>query len=285
MKILVCGGDERSAYLCRALCEAGHEVAALCLENAALPPECRLVNAPERAQVVILPVPACRDTQGELLNAPLGVSPCPTADILDAAGEGALVIGGRLDERITRAAHERGQRVRDYMLMPEFTAKNAAVTAEGAVCRLMDASDAALCDERVLVIGWGRIGKLLMQKLAALGASVCLMSSHADSRAMAQALGYPALAPKSGRELLQGFDAVINTAPAPVISELCAFREGCRIFELASAPGGIDAHEALAAGLKYTALPALPGKYAPRSAARAVFCAVTEILKESGEND
>ena len=241
MKILVCGGDERSAHLCRLLCEAGHEVAALRLENAALPPECRRLAASERAQVVILPVPACRDTQGELLNAPLGVSPCPIADILDAAGEGALIIGARLDEKILRASREREQRVRDYMLMPEFTAKNAVITAEGTINRLMDASDTALCDERVLVIGWGRIGKLLMQKLAALGASVCLMSSHADSRSMARALGYPALAPSCGSEMLQGFDAVINTAPAPVIPELCAFREGCRVFELASAPGGIDA--------------------------------------------
>ncbi len=281
MKIIVCGGDERSVRLIGHLLKAGHKVSALCLEKAALLDGCRTAEEPETADAVILPVPAAGESG--LLNAPLGSTPCRIEYILDRAGDGAFIIGGRLSAQIVRAAKERGQSVHDYMLMPEFTAKNAAITAEGAISRLMDSSEGALCDKRILVVGWGRIGKLLLKKLGALCPSVYLMSANPEARALASELGFPSLAPNCGAGILHGFDAVINTAPAPVIPELCALKESCRLFELASAPGGIDVQEAGRAGLKCTVLRALPGKYAPESAALAVFRAVEEILKERGE--
>lgn len=277
MNILVCGGDERSVILARLLQRGGHEVLCFCLDKAELPDGCRGVSSPVEAEVVILPVPA-EDAHG-LLTAPLGTQSCRIEHILDCAGNGAMLIGGGISARIKTAAEQRGIKAYDCMRCPEFTVKNAAVTAEGAVSELMGKTKTALCDMRVLVVGWGRIGKLLINKLSALCPAVCLMSANSEARALASELGCKAVAPDCPPELLCGFDAVINTAPAQVIPDLRAFKDSCILLELASAPGGIDKKAAGELGLELAVLRGLPGRYAPESAAQAMLAAVSDILK------
>ena len=253
MKILICGGDGRSVLLAGMLKDDGHEVLCFCMDKAQLPNGVSAVSSPEQADAVILPVPA--ENAHGLLNAPLGSQPCRIEHILDCADCGAVIIGGKISAQIKASAAERGQRCRDYMRCPEFTVKNAAITAEGAVSELMRRARSALCP------------------------AVYLMSVNTESRALAAELGCCALPPDCPREILHGFDAVINTAPAQVIPDLTAFRDSCILLELASAPGGIDPVEAADAGLDLTVLRALPGRYAPESAAQAMHSAVSDILK------
>lgn len=190
-----------------------------------------------------------------------------------------MLIGGGISARIKTAAEQRGIKAYDCMRCPEFTVKNAAVTAEGAVSELMGKTKTALCDMRVLIVGWGRIGKLLINKLSALCPAVCLMSANSEARALASELGCKAITPDCPPELLCGFDAVINTAPAQVIPDLRAFKDSCILLELASAPGGIDKKAAGELGLELAVLRGLPGRYAPESAAQAMLAAVSDILK------
>lgn len=280
MKILICGGDERFVILAGMLQAAGHGVCCLDMDKAALPPGVRRVSEPEKADAAIFPLPA-EKAQG-MLNAPFAAEPRSALKLLEELGETPLILGGRMSAKFRETAQWHGQRVFDCMQRPEFTAGNAAVTAEGAVSRLMEVSDKALQDMRVLVIGWGRIGKLLLQKLRGLNAAACLMSRNPEARSLAAAMGYEALAPDCGSALMSSFDAVINTAPAQVLGELSALRDGCILLELASAPGGLDPQAAQDGGMRYISAPGLPGKYAPVSAARLIYGAVTNIFKECG---
>ena len=59
-----------------------------------------------------------------------------------------------------------------YWSDPIFALENAALTAEGAAELIMRRTDRALPGLQVLVVGFGRIGSMLADKLAALGASV-----------------------------------------------------------------------------------------------------------------
>lgn len=263
MKILICGGDERSVLLAGMLKDDGHEVLCFCMDKAQLPDGVRAVSSPEQADAVILPVPA--ENAHGLLNAPLGSQPCRIEHILDCAGCGAVIIGGRISAQIKTSAAERGQRCFDYMKCPNFTVKNAAITAEGAVSELMRRARSALCDMRILVVGWGRIGKLLIHKLSALCPAVYLMSVNTEARALAAELGCPSLPPDCPREIMQSFDAVINTAPAQVIPDLTAFRDSCILLELASAPGGIDPAEAPMPGLTLPFCARCPADTHPRA--------------------
>ena len=79
-----------------------------------------------------------------------------------------------------------------------------------------------------------------------------------------------------------GFDFIVNTVPARVLSDgaLCAAAEDALLLELASAPGGFDRSLADNIGLRAIAAPGLPGRCAPRRAAELMREAICASLEE-----
>lgn len=157
----------------------------------------------------------------------------------------------------------------DYRKCADFVCGNAELTAEGAIWLLMENSREALSGKSALVLGFGRIGKLLSQKLAALNVKVSVMSKTAESLALAKAMGYGAVSPDAA---LSSFDFIINTAPEKIAESFDSAKEGCLLLELASAPGGFGEVPHINGG-------GLPGRYAPLSAAELIKNAVEDYLK------
>lgn len=277
MRILVCGGDERFVHLMKLLCEDGHEVLSYAAEKAELPQSVQRVSEVAAADITLLPVPAESGGFGAL-NAPFALKQQSASALVGTLPKNTVLIGGRLTPSI-KARADGISEMYDIMHRPEFVVGNAAITAEAAVNLLMNASEKAVCDMKVLVIGWGRIGKLVSKKLHALGADTVVLSQNPEARALAQAVGHTTCGVLP-IEVRRGFDAVINTAPAQVLDSLEGFRASCMMLELASAPGGINMAEAQLRGLNYTAAPGLPGRYAPESAARLIHSTLQSIIKE-----
>lgn len=283
MKFAVIGGDRRAALLAGMLAREGERVQSFALERAALPAEIpraeSLQAALYGADAALLPLPAER---GGLLNAPYALLPCPMEELQESLWPGQLVFGGLFSEGFRRFAAARELTLIDWMRRPGFVTGNAALTAEGALGLLLQESERCLCGSRVLVSGFGRIGRLLSPKLAALGARVTVAARREESRMEAEALGLSA-APFEA--LPGGFDFVVNTAPARVLDEgfLCCLGEGALLLELASAPGGFDRNLAENLGLKCLAAPGLPGRSAPESAARLLLREIRKAMKEERE--
>lgn len=273
MKYIVAGGDGRFVRLSELLADEGNEVMSFAAENAALTERIKRIKSFTACDCVLLPLPAER---GGKLNAPFSVSEHGIEDILTALPRGSTVLGGKLGAGLYKTAEEMGHRLFDYLSVPEFNMGNAAITAEAAVWRLSELLDKTLYDSRVLVVGYGRIGKLLSNKLKSLGCDVRIMSRSREAAALSGALGVPRV---RADEKLSGFDAVVNTAPAPFAGELSSLKRGCAVLELASGSGGFDELEARRAGLRYTNAPSLPGKYAPESAAKLLSETVSVILR------
>ena len=154
-----------------------------------------------------------------------------------------------------------------YWADPVYVIENAALTAEGAVWLAMRRSDRALAGQSALVVGCGRIGRLLADKLAALGMRVTVAARDPSARAEAAARGHNSV---DINNMPDSFDIVLNTVPAPVLAgdhgaSLC--------IDLAGAPGGwSDDTPALKA-------PGLPGIYAPRSGADVMANAVYRAME------
>lgn len=277
MNFLIIGGDERLVCLAKMLVDAGHGVRCFALEKAKLPEGAKMSKKVESADCVVLPLPAEGRISGTL-NAPFAEKTHDLSEILSKLAPGTLVCGGKISPKLRNAgAH---LRLRDVMTRPEFTVGNANVTAEGAVSLLTENLSSTIFDTNVLVVGYGRIGRLLAHKLKGLDAKTTVMSKNVESRALAEGMGLHAMKP-TDTALYAAFDAVINTAPAAVIPTLEGFKKSCLMLELASAPG-IDKADAERMGLRYLAAPGLPGRYAPESAARLVFNAVMSIIREEG---
>ena len=278
MKFALLGGDDRCVRLCRLLRADGHAVAAFALEKAL--PDCvaSAADAIKGADCVLLPLPA---EKGGALNAPFSGGAFTFPELLRTAPAGTPVLAGMAGNALRAACEERGLPLYDYGRREDFALLNADLTAEGALSILLDASPRALRGKRVLIAGYGRVGRRLARKLLPLGAAVTVAARSASARTEAALDGCGAVtiadAPRGA-----GYDAVVNTIPAAVFGaeELAAFG-GASLIELASPPYGFDRAAAEEMGKRVLPASGLPGKCAPESAAEAVKATVYAIISES----
>ena len=286
MRFAVIGGDKRTEHLAAQLLRDGHRLRSFALERAVLPPEISrescLQSCVYGADCVLLPLPAER---GGRLHAPLSAEELGMPALIEALWPGQLLIGGALREETVTAALRGGLRVADLLRQPALAVGNAALTAEGAIGCLIEHSERALWGGRALVLGWGRIGRILALRLSALGAQVTVAARSARDRAMAEALGCAAADYAGLDGILGDFDFIVNTVPARVLTEgmLCLIRPDALLLELASPPGGFDRTLAQNIGLHALAAPGLPGETAPEAAALLLRQAVYAAIEETEE--
>ena len=258
----VIGGDLRQRCLLRQLRGLGFPAAAYRVPDTEdSTPD--LSGCLQGANVLILPMPAG------------GSVPLP--DILDAAEPYAIVCGGMLGpaEALLRT---RGFSFYDYAQDEALLLQNAELTAEAALPPLLERLSCPLVGSRILICGFGRIGKLLARKLKALGADVTVSARKAQDLELARILGYRRVRTGDWANALTQYDGIINTVPAPMIgpAQLQFIRRGCALLELASLPGGFCTEAQALPG--YCAARGLPGKYAPEAAAAIIRGAIFREL-------
>ena len=274
MIFAVFGGDDRSLRLIRLLRGDGHTVRHFGLERMLAGGETSAAAAAEGADCVILPLPAEKDGY---LNAPYAAEMLAADEALRAVRPGTPVCAGKAGSAVKNACAQFSLPLHDYFLLESFTQRNAALTAQGTLALM--AQRHTLLGSRVLVSGFGRIGKRLAKLLTAAGAQITVAARSEKARAEAAALGCRIVPIESAAA--RGYEFVVNTVPSVIFgaAEIAAFGNAVLI-ELASPPYGFDLAAAKAAGREVTVASGLPGKYAPEAAAAAVKDAIYEILEE-----
>ena len=156
---------------------------------------------------------------------------------------------------------------------------NAAATAEGAIQVAMERLDRTLLGQECLVLGFGRIGKLLSYRLHGLGARVTATARKAEDLAWIRACGWDALDTRCMDGELKRFGVVFNTIPSRILDEtlLEQLPANCLCVDLASVQG-IDGAEAERLGKMYIWARSLPGKLVPLTAAAAIRDAIYYII-------
>lgn len=251
-------------------------------------------DARQRAAAQALAAAGCTVTGAEgagnaeviLLPMPMGADQADLARILRAARPGAVALGGRVSAPVQQAAQEAHVELIDYFLRPELACLNAVPTAEGCLYLLMQLRERTIWESPVLVLGYGRIGRAVARRLALLGARVTVAARSPEQRASARCGGCRAVPLDQLPRTLPGFDAVVNTIPAMVLSEaeLACLPKGAVVVDLASRPGGTDFAAARRLGIVAEHALSLPAKCAPQTAGELVAQTVLAILQERGEH-
>lgn len=277
-KIAVIGGDRRTVRLAELL-SSRFDVYGYMLcgsaEGVRACSEIREVTANARA--VILPLPATKDGKNVFCAEK---STCALSNIISSAELGAHIIGGLTDS--LSAECERAGLVPYSLLNDEaLLIKNALLTAEGMLEYLLKLPH-SIFSSSVLILGYGRVAQAASRVLRALGARVYVSARKSEQRALAECEGATALPLKALKESVpREICAVINTVPAPILSEdiLRALPKGTKIIELASVPC-CDGQAAARLGIEFILAPALPGRCSPDSAADIIFKSVTDRFGE-----
>ena len=254
-RFAVVGSDARQAAAGRALARAGYTVGG--------------VQQLPQADCILLPLPL------EQANLPL-------AQLLGAAKPGALALGGKVTDRARTVARAAGVELVDYFAREELTIRNAIPTAEGCIGILMAERTRTLWNSAILLTGFGPVGQALGVRLAALGAQVTVAARRPAQRALAESFGLRAVDLARLEQTAPAFDTVVNTIPAPVLTEavLAALRPGSLVVDLASKPGGTDFAAARRLGHRAIHALSLPTACAPETAGEALARTVCEILAE-----
>ncbi len=278
--IWVAGGDPRQAALAALLADDGHSVHTYALERGAGTKCEPSLDGADRADCVVLPLPAA-GADGKL-NTPLSADSHELPEVLDALRPGQLVCAGMAGEGLKRMAEERDLVLRDYFAREELAVLNAIPTAEGAIQIAMEELPITLHDARVLVVGCGRLGKALAPRLRALGARVWVSARRYEQRAAAESMGLGSEGVDHLPDWLCSYDLVFNTVPARIlgVEELAALKEGALVIDLASRPGGVDMDAAAALGVRVIWALSLPGKVAPVTSGRYIKDTIYHIMEE-----
>ena len=275
MKIAVIGGDKRMLFAARAFADLGHEVYLAGFDHLVSLCEIRVCTVEEAVQnsdIVVLPVRPAADGN---LNAPFSALKINLSALAELTGERAVFSG--CAERI--APYFCGA-VYDYTAREDFAFYNAELTAEAAVGLMISEYEGSVSGTEVLVTGYGRIGKLLSAQLSAMGAKVTAAARKPSDRMLAMENG---LAAVDYPEIDYGrYRVIYNTVPAPVLGEgaVDSMREDVFIFDLASAPGGVDDRRVEERGLSCIHALSLPGKTSPLAAGIIIRDTILKILSE-----
>lgn len=226
-----------------------------------------LVHLPEtalaNADAVILPLPYTLG--GGLLNAPYSEKRIPLDDIFRLSEGAKVICGGMLPEE--------DERYFDFYDEPMML-RNADVTAEAALLLAGESIGGCLNGARMVIVGYGRIGKRLAAKARALGCRVTVAARKESDHALIWMCGHEAVSFPALPDALSRADIVCNTVPAEIFTEnmLARLPDSVPLIDLANS----------IAGSRVIRASGLPGKYAPEAAGKILADSVRRILKKEG---
>lgn len=285
--ILVAGGDLRYGYTARALAGA-FDVCAVGFTRQILPfDEVKLAGSAAdglpMCDVLVLPMPVSDD--GVLVNAPYSRRNLPLAGFIPLMKPGGIVLGGKFG-KAKELFREAGIETADYLDREELSTRNAVPTAEGAIQIMLEEMPRTLFGSKVLVLGFGRIGKRMADMLHKLGAEVTVAAREVSDRAGAEMLGCRSIRYAELPDRAGAFDVICNTVPAKVVTAdvLEAMQPETLVLDLASKPGGVDLEAAQTLGRRVVWALSLPGKTAPVTAGEIIAKTITHMLEERGKS-
>ncbi len=233
----------------------------------------------DNAQVVIGPIPFSKD--GVNIYAPYAEKEIKIDQVIQKI-KNKILIAGSIPKDIYDKAKNKNIKVIDIMQDEKLAILNCISTAEGAIEIAIRETDSIIHGSNTLILGFGRIGKVLSKKLQGLSCKVTCAARKKEDFAWIKAYGYNLININEMGKNLSKYDIIFNTVPKLILNNerLEHIRPECLLIDLASSPGGIDKEAANSKNIKVINALALPGKVAPLTTARFIKEAIYENLEK-----
>ena len=286
MKFAIIGGDLRTIKLAVMLAKEQNQVYVYGLEKAEELKNIKNITQCEsikktiqEVEIVIGPIPF--SSNGKTINMPFSDKEISIREMMHVINAKVLIAGGIAPE-VYEMANDEYIEIIDIMKREELAVLNTIATAEGTIQVAIENTNKIIHGSEILILGFGRIGKVLARKLAGLSAKVTCAARKDEDLAWIQAYGHKATNINSLGENLKLYDIIINTVPHIILNEerLKYIKKDCLLIDLASNPGGIDKKAVKDNKLKFVWALSLPGKVAPITTAEFIKDTIYYIIKE-----
>lgn len=237
-----------------------------------------LVNSSE---IIIGPVPMTNDSEN--LSAPFSENKIPIESLIkEMSNKNKTFIAGKISEKTITKLEESNIKHIDLLKREELVVLNTIATAEGTIQIAMENTTRTIHGSNILIMGFGRVGKVLAKMLDGIGAKVSCEARKNSDIAWIKAYGYNPIHLSELENELGNYDIIINTIPFQILDEnrLKYVKKECTILDLSSNPGGVDRAAARNLGLKAIWALSLPGRVAPMTSAEFIKETLYHILKE-----
>jgi len=285
-RVAVIGGDLRIVKLVEMLSKDNFEINTYAMEKAESiskienVKQCESIEeAVQDVDVVIGPIPL--SSNNVEINTPFSDNTV-TLEELSKKVEEKILIAGNIKSEFYSLKQNEKINIIDLLDREELVVLNTISTAEGAIQIAMEETPRTIHGSKVLVLGFGRVGKILANMLKGIGADVYCEARKNVDLAWIKAYGYNPVRLNELEGCLNQFDIIINTIPSIVLDEenLKLLNQECLIIDLASNPGGVDRTAAKKLGIKTIWALSLPGKVAPLTSAEFIKDTMYNIFKE-----
>lgn len=273
--VLLIGGDLRQRYLAEDIEKTGTNTSVYFENNKDLS---SLEEKIKNSDIIVCPVPFTKDKKN------IFSTQCSTdldiEDFLNYINSKHTVFGGNIPQNIKTNFKEKGVNYVDFMNIEEVSIKNAIATAEGTIAEAIRHSSINIHNSKCLVLGYGRCGKVIAQKLKALDAHVTIADRSEEKLANGFSFGLETADIYNLEGTIDNFDFIFNTVPKLLIKKniIDLMKKDVVIIDISSAPGGVDFEYCKALGINANLCLGLPGKYSPKTSADILFGAIKKYL-------
>jgi dipicolinate synthase subunit A len=283
-RYLIVGGDDRLAELASIFKTKGANISTYGMDMKEIK---NVVNyssldtALENSDIIICPVPFSKEIHK--INSKYSSADIKIEDLFKKLGKGKRLLLGAINNNSKNLAKEYGIEYEDYYEDESYQILNTIPTAEGALSIIISETRETVFGAKILVLGYGRVGKLVSEYLKALGSEVYVEARRDSDLTWIVTRGMNAVPNDKLSQYLGDMNVIVNTVPAMMLdcSMLDLIDENAFILDLASAPGGVDYTYAAGRGIKTLHALGIPGKVACKSAAIYIYDAIQKALSNS----
>ncbi len=286
--VSIIGGDLRIVNLIELLAKDDFLVYTYGLENSEDLIECEnvkkcasITELVGSSEIIIGPQPMMNDQEN--ISAPFAEEKIPIDELIsEMSNKNKIFLAGKISESVEEKLKEGNIKSIDLLKREELVVLNTIATAEGTIQLAMENTQKTIHGSNILIMGFGRVGKVLAKMLDGIGAKVSCEARKNSDIAWIKAYGYNPIHLSELDTVLGDYDIIINTIPFQILDEnrLKYVKKECTILDLSSTPGGVDRNAARRMGLKLIWALSLPGKVAPMTSAEFIKETLHHILKE-----
>lgn len=272
-RILILGGDERLAELVMLLKEKGYMVSTYGqerLQEKDIKEYEALEEAIENNDIIIGPIPF---NFGDRINMKLSDKSVFTETFISLLKPEKTLFLGSPDLNFIDLAQKMNIEYFDYNKDECFQISNAAITAEGTIAIMINERKRTIYSSNILVLGYGRLGKMLSEYLKVFNPNLYVAARKNTDITWINQKGHKGIKINEIDRVIGSIDIIVNTVPAHIISNylIDKMAKDVLIIDLASKPGGLDHSYAMRKKIKTIHSLGLPGKVAPKTAAKTIF--------------